>query len=260
VIETVQARGQLELNSASAYQIRGDSHFDFANAIGTIATRDIVNGLEVTSGTLKAFQPSGDVFNLEMNVRGRLKKIDIKGSLAGDSSIKTIGSGGKIDNLNVAGNLIGSITSQTSIKSINIGGDFTGNITLDASGTALKLLKVGGAFLGGSFDIKGNVGTIQTAGSLGQLGDTLTIAGNLTKLLVGGDLRSNVHVTGSVKTFQVNASIVDGGVEDGLVIAVDNTINSLIVGNDIQPGVKIVTKAIKKQSIGGQNLGEIVLA
>jgi hypothetical protein len=190
-------------------------------------------------------------------VSGRLKNIDIGGSLANNSVIRTVGDGGKFDNVKIAGNLIGNINSARSIKSISIGGDFTGNISVNSGGTAIKTLKVGGAFVGGSLDIVGNVGTIQSSGSLGSLGDTLTVNGNLGKLIVGGDLRANVRVTGNLKLLQVRGSIVDGGIENGLLVDVDKVLNSLVVGGDVQPGVQINAKAIKKQTIGGQNLGEI---
>ena len=78
--------------------------------------------------------------------------------------------------------------------------------------------------------------------------------------MVGGDLRANVRVTGNLKTLQVKGSIVDGGIEDGLVIDVSNTLTSLVVGGDIQPGVKINANMIKKQKVGGQNLGEFTIA
>src|SRR5205085_2542882 len=100
-------------------------------------------------------------------------------------------------------------------------------------------MKVGGSFIGASLDIVGNVGTIQSAGSFGSLGDTLTVNGNITKLIVGGDLRANVRVSGNLKTLQVKGSIVDGGIEDGLIIDVSDTINSLQVGGDIQQGVQV---------------------
>jgi hypothetical protein len=78
--------------------------------------------------------------------------------------------------------------------------------------------------------------------------------------MVGGDLRANVRVSGNLKTLQVKGSIVDGGIEDGLIIDVSNVLNSLQVGGDIQQGVQINARQIKKQKIGGQNLGEFNIA
>jgi hypothetical protein len=260
VIEGVTAAGQRDLRNVQAWQIRGQSRLDFGNSVGTLAVRDMINGLELTTGTLKTFSLAQDAFALTVSVSGRVKKVDIKGSLAGNSVIRTVGNNGQFDNVNVAGNLIGNINSSRSIKSINIGGDFTGNVSVNSGGTAIKTLKVGGAFLGGSLDVVGNVGTIQSVGSLGSLGDTLTVTGNVSKIVVGGDLRANVRVTGSLKTLQVKGSIVDGGIENGLVIDVSNTLNSLVVGGDIQPGVLINANMIKKQKVGGQNLGEFNIA
>jgi hypothetical protein len=260
IIADLDANGQRDLRLVRAWQIRDESRLDFGNSVGSLQVRDIINGLELTTGTIKSFNLKQDAFNLTINVAGRVKSINIQGSLANNSVIRTVGTGGQFDNVKIGGNLIGNIESSRAIKTITIGGDLTGNITVNAAGTALKTLKVGGAFLAGSLDIKGNVGTITSAGSLGSIGDKLTVDGNIGKIAVGGDLRSNIRVTGNLKTLAVKGSIVDGGIEDGLVIDVDNIITSLQVGGDIQPGVFITANAVKKQKIGGQNLGEIEIA
>ena len=259
VIEATAARGTRDLGTVRAWQIRGGSTLDFANSTRNLIVRDIINGLEMTTGTLKNFTLNRDAFALTLSVRGRVNKVDIRGSLAGGSVIRTVGTGGQFNSVNVSGNLIGNINSARSIKAINIGGDFTGNVSVNSGGTAIKTMKVGGAFISGSLDVRGNVGTLQTKGSLGSIGDTLTIDGSVKKIMVGGDLRSNIRVTGSLKNLTVKGSIVDGGLPNGLLIDVSDTLGSLVVGGDIQPGVTINANRLGKQKVSGQNAGTIVI-
>jgi hypothetical protein len=259
VIEATAARGTRDLGTVRAWQIRGGSSLDFANSTRNLIVRDVINGLEMTTGTLKNFTLNRDAFALTLSVRGRVNKVDIKGSLAGGSVIRTVGTGGQFNTVNVSGNLIGNINSARSIKSINIGGDFTGNVSVNSGGTAIKTMKVGGAFISGSLDVRGNVGTLQTKGSLGSIGDTLTIDGSVKKIMVGGDLRSNIRVTGSLKNLTVKGSIVDGGLPNGLLIDISDTLGSLVVGGDIQSGVTINANRIGKQKVDGQNAGTIII-
>lgn len=259
IIDDTTVVGGRDLGTVRAWQVRNGSRLDFANSIGTLAVRDVINGLEITTGTVRNFTLNRDAFDLDMNVTGRVRKIDIRGSLAGGSEIRTRGDGGRFDTVNIAGNLIGNINSARSIKSITIGGDFTGNVSVQGGGTAIKSMKVGGTFIAGSLDVQGNVGTLQTAGSLGSLGDTLTINGSVKKIMVGGDLRANLRVTGSLKQLFVRGSIVDGGLPNGLLIDVSDTLGALVVGGDIQPGVTINASRVGKQTIGGQNAGTIII-
>jgi hypothetical protein len=261
IIEAVTAIGGRDLGNVRAWQIRGGTNLDFANSIGNLEVRDIINGLEITTGTLKNFRLNRDAFALGINVSGRVRKIDIRGSLAGGSVIRTKGDGGSFDSVNVAGNLIGNINSSRAIKTINIGGDFTGNVSVQQSGKGLgiKSMKVGGSFIAGSLDVIGGIGTITTAGSLGALGDTLTVNGTIKKITVGGDLRSNVRVNGDLKSLFVRGSIVDGGLPNGLLIDISGALNSLVVGGDIQSGVTINASRIGRQKIGGQNAGTVVI-
>lgn len=261
IISAVDARGQRTLGKVRAWQIRNGTNFDFANSIRNLDVRDIINGLEITTGTIKSFRLDRDAFALGVNVTGRVRKIDIRGSLAGGSVIRTKGDGGSFDSVNVSGNLIGNINSSRAIKNITIGGDFTGNVSVNGAkkGLGIKTLKVGGTFIAGSLDVVGGIGNIQTAGSLGALGDTLTVNGSVKKIMVGGDLRSNLRVSGNLKLLFVRGSIVDGGLPNGLLIDVSGTLNSLVVGGDIQSGVTINAANIKRQKIGGQNAGTIVI-
>lgn len=261
IISAVDARGQRTLGNVRAWQIRNGTNFDFANSIRNLDVRDIINGLEITTGTIRSFRLDRDAFALGVNVTGRVRKIDIRGSLAGGSVIRTKGDGGSFDSVNVSGNLIGNINSSRAIKNITIGGDFTGNVSVNGAnkGLGIKTMKVGGTFIAGSLDVVGGIGNIQTAGSLGALGDTLTVNGSVKKIVVGGDLRSNLRVNGNLKLLFVRGSIVDGGLPNGLLIDVSGTLNSLVVGGDIQSGVTINAANIKRQKIGGQNAGTIVI-
>ncbi len=258
LIDNVTANGLLTLNKVLAYAIGDNSIFSFASSIGSIVTDGLnpldsqkkheklsIYGLTVTTGKLGVFKPDANVEDLEMTVAGPISSIVIPGSfLAGtgvnNSFIKSNGPNGYIGSITVAGDMDADISSSGVIGSILIGGDFDGDITAAGSNLplALTLLRVGGAF-DGTLDINGNIGEIDTGGSFGSSGDSLTSSGNINTLRVGvnpADLGSTLGldliVAGNVGLLSINGTIQGEIVVAGNVTTITDHNDSVTGVND----------------------------
>ncbi len=258
VIEDVTVVGSRNFDGATAYQIRSTNPantpttFYVANSVGSIVTSSAINGLAVITGKLNAFRPASDVFNLKMTIAGPISNVNINGSLAGSSFINAIGSNGTIGTLNIANDLIGTIQATGRIQTINVGRNLSGNINIlggSRKGGGLGSLFFGGTLANGSLNINGDVGTITSGGSFGQLGDQLNINGSIQTLQVRGDLLANVHVSNTAKKIDIFGSILDG-----VTVSVDNTINALLVGGNTNAGALIEARVLKKLKVAGVNL------
>ena len=149
------------------------------------------------------------------------------------------------------GNFSGLITAQKNIGKVTIQGSMIGTIHAATLGN----LKLTGGLGSGSLQIDGNVGTIQTVGDLGVPGNTLTVNGSLGTLSVGGNLNTNVTVSGNLTKM-----LIAGSVLSAKNAAITGTIGLLQVDGDIQAGAVISAHLIKKKVIKGQNLGTITTA
>ncbi|HEY1687011.1 MAG TPA: hypothetical protein VGG19_19785 [Tepidisphaeraceae bacterium] len=241
VAQTIRSR---ELDSTNdPTDVDSPSSSDFVNriemgSIGTLQTRGLIDGLRVVSGSIQKFEPGSDVLALFLQTSGKIKTLTIKGSLAGNSTINASGTNGGIGSIKIAHDLTGSINVTNNVSSISIGGNLTGSLTINGTtkGNALGKLFIGGSLVNGSLNVTGNVGTIQTAGSLGTAGNSLSFTGNLQKLIVGsGNLNANLTVAGKVGTVQVNGAI-DGTITTGTV---NGNFNSLIVNGPINGAITI---------------------
>lgn len=222
---------------------------DVGNNIGIFETRGVIDGLRLVSGTIKKFQPGSDVLALDMTVSGKISTLAIKGSLAGNSVINAGGTNGGIGKITIADDLIGTINVQNNVSSITIGGNLSGSLNIAGShkGLALGKLYIKGSLLSGSLNVTGNVGTIQTAGSLGAAGSNLTFTGSLAKLLVGkGNLYANLTVGGKVGTIEVNGALA-GALTVGNI---NGQLQSLIVNGPIDAPIT-VNGALKSGKING---------
>lgn len=248
VIEDCNISGSTSLGTLTAQSIRatsiGDSsdptdptspaninfvmQIEFGSSIGTIQTRGLIDGLRVVTGTIKKFEPGSDVLALNMTTSGKIKKLQINGSLAGNSIINAVGTNGGISQIKIHGDLDGTLHVANNVKYIAVDGSITGNLQIDglAKGLALGKLYIGRSLLKGSLNVTGNVGTIQTGGGLGLAGDTLSLTGNLRQLKVGnGVLAANLNVGGNIGTIQVNGRI-DGNITAGTL---NNVFSKLMV-------------------------------
>jgi hypothetical protein len=278
VIQDTEISGSTSLGSLTAQMIRasvvGDTsnptdptspanpsfpmEIDFGNNIGSITTRGVINGLRVVSGTLKSFNPGSDVLGLFLQTSGKINKLSIKGSLAGNSVINASGTNGGINKITIAHDLVGTINVQNNVSSITVGGNLSGQLNIAGShkGTALGKLTVGGSVLNGSLNVTGNVGTIQTAGSLGVAGNSLTFTGSLAKLIVGhGNLAANLTVNGKVGTIEVNGAITG----DIIAGTVSGSFQNLIVNGSVDATITI-NGTLQNAKISNGNVNESINA
>ena len=196
-INQVETLGANNLGVVHAYRII-DTELKFANLTGTVSTHTSVDfdpvtidGLEITTGGLRNFNPGGDVNDLDLNVAGPINNIRLNGDLLGNSSIRASGPNGNIGNVVIVGELEGNLFAQGFIGGIRVTEDMTGNVTVNGEGInrrlALGTLRVDGQYRGEVEVAHGDVGTLMVGGSFGSLGDTLYIGGSLDMLRVGFD-------------------------------------------------------------------------
>ncbi|HEV7300055.1 MAG TPA: hypothetical protein VGN72_11870 [Tepidisphaeraceae bacterium] len=225
IIENTDSRGFRNLGTASAYQIRTrdinalpvtgiefPTQFNFSRQIGTIVTRDRIDGLLVTTGRIGRFLPASDVFRMDMNVTGNIRSIRINGSLGDNSEIVASGPSGTLSSVYIAGDLDGDIRASSRIGKVYVGGVTTGNVRVDnltGVNNINSLTSVGG--IGAeNLTINGSIGriTIGRGSSLLTPGGTLTINGNLAGISVrGGVLDTNVVVNGNIGTIDVRGTL-----------------------------------------------------
>jgi hypothetical protein len=260
VMENIDVRGQRDLGNVRAQQIRSTfpeqvpSVINFANSIGSIVVRDQINGLNVTTGRLNNFKPAGDVFNLDLTVAGKLKNLVINGDLAGNSVIRTQGRVGNMGDIKILGSLDGDILASGQIKRLFVGQSISGTVSSKGGkGNAVKELIIGGDIAEGGLNIQGSIGRMRLAGDFGRTGTDFTVTGKLGSLTVGGNLLSNIHVGTTLGKLNVGGSIFSG------VLVEAQQIKSVIVGQDVQPGVIFRSKKAPKIKTGGQMLGEVQL-
>ncbi|HZL37555.1 MAG TPA: hypothetical protein VFC78_19710, partial [Tepidisphaeraceae bacterium] len=254
VIQDSVFAGNRDLGSLRAYQIRATNpallptFINFANSIGTVTTLSNNDGLSITTGRFKLFQPGGDSNNTQVIVAGPIKKLALKGNLLGTSSIQAVGVNGNIGTLLVGGSISGKITATRKIGNVTIMGSLGGTVSAASVGS----LKVNGILNGGNLDIQGNISLFQTAGDLGLPGETLTIHGSAQTIKIGGSVNANVIVQGNVGNFFVGHSIISGN-----NVTVTGVLNNIVVNGDLQTGAIVTAALIKKKVIHGAIQGTI---
>ncbi|MCC6422874.1 MAG: hypothetical protein IT447_05295 [Phycisphaerales bacterium] len=296
VLEDVRATGSRSLNTVSAYRIRAttedtpnnpikgegtpDSYpmqFAFADSIGSIRTRSLIDGLSILTGRIGVFAPATDVFRTGITVSGPIGNITVRGSLANDSYINAVGPSGIINSLVVSNDLVGSIYATSRINRIFVGNNLIGDITImgqNATRMALGSLQLGGALADGSLIINGSVGSIVSAYTLGSTGDQLQINGNIQRLMIGtprvpgAAMNSNVNVTGNVGQFRLYGQMVGSltvlGTIGNLTAIADAGIGSNVIANNIAAGVNINSINIAGGNVNGNitagaNIGRVNL-
>ncbi len=244
-------RGRSILGNAAFFPIATVTVINIANTVNQMNVRGPVSGFFVTTGRTGKFNFGGDVGGFVLSVAGPIGNLVFNSSLLDSSSISAQGNSGKIASILIHGNFSGSINAFRSIGKITIEGSIIGTITAATLGT----LKLTGGIGNGTLSITGNVGTIQTVGDLGVPGNTLTVNGTLGKLQVGGNLNTSVSVAGNLTNLLVAGSILSAA-----NVTVANTITLMKIGRDVEAGAVISAHIIKKKLIGGQLLGTITTA
>ena len=257
IVQNIDMEGSVSLRSINCYEIRSTEPatipcvLNFSNKITNISTSGPIDGLEVTTGKLATLQTGGDLMHTTLNIAGRITRLIIRANLTDSSSIVAEGRNGNIGNLQVVGNMDGVIQADGGkIGTVTIRGSLFGQIKTKSINDLVLYQSLGN----GSLQITGSAGTIRFVGDLGEPGDTLSVAGSVNILKVGGSLTANVAVGGHLNQLQVNGSIVSGS-----KVTVANVLNLLKVGSDFQAGAIVQATAVKKVKVGGLNDGSIVI-
>lgn len=226
---------------------------NFANAVGAIRVNQLIDGLQLTTGRLGIFAPSGSVSRLGISVAGTISKFFIRGNLGQtitspatglpipDSYVQASGPNGSITAMVVSGSLFANVTANITIGSLFVGRDVLGSITASGQTTGLSLgiLRVGGTIRDGALNISGSAGAIITSFGFGSSTGSLTVGGNLRVLSVGAlhtrstsALNLNLHVVGRLNTLMVYGKIngnvtVDGDLNTMLLISPTQGENAL---------------------------------
>jgi hypothetical protein len=129
VIEDTEVLGSRDLNSVFASQIRQTltgplpMAFHLANSIGSIETRGAINGLSLTTGSLKNFFSGGNATGVVANVAGRISKFRVNGTLDETSNISANGPSGSIGDFIIDGSLDGDVNSSNTFDLLAVGKD-----------------------------------------------------------------------------------------------------------------------------------------
>lgn len=269
VIENTSVRGFRNLGTASAYQFRTrlqtqlpeiasefPTELNFAAQIGSVTTKNNIDGLAITTGRLKRFAPGGDVYRLQLTVSSSVSSIKIKGTLGADSEIFASGPSATIGNVSITGDLDGILRASSRIGTVSIGGVATGTIQVDnlAGVTNIGSLTARRGIGQDNLTIVGSIGKIVTGydASFGTTGGLLTVNGNLGSLKVtGGTLATSLTVTGDLGTLSVR-----GEIADNVAVTVGGNAKKIAVTNAAGAANDSVRGPI---SVGG-NLGTLSIA
>jgi len=242
VMDLVIGQASYDLGIVRAYQIT-NSNFAYGNSIDGISTLAEMENVEVATGRIGYFKPAGDVTDLSLTIAGRIDRLTINGSLLGASLITANGPNGDIRNVNITGDMEGTISAQGIIRTIVIGGDLTGSIIAEATNGgryALQTLRLGGSLTNGALDINGSVGTIDAAGSLGAAGDSLHVNGDLrtlkvgtNKLVDGSELALDLDVVGNLGALDVTGLVSGNAFVGGDISRMTVRADAATAGGDL---------------------------
>ncbi|HSZ58295.1 MAG TPA: hypothetical protein VK797_21700 [Tepidisphaeraceae bacterium] len=263
VIENSVVVGSRDLGNLNAWTIRGRTvnttntnllglsgltTVNMANSVANLRVAGPIDGLSITTGRTTKYQFGGDVANFDLVVSGPLGALVFNSSLLQSSIIAAEGPSGRIQSVTIHGNFNGTISATRTIGKILILGSMTGTV----KATYLGSIKLTGGLGNGSLRISTNVGTFATTGDLGTPGNALVFNGSVQTLEVGNDLNLNVSIAQNISQLVVGGSILSAA-----NVTVGNTIALLKVRGDVQAGATVMAHLIKRRIIQGQLLGTI---
>ncbi|MBL4701673.1 MAG: hypothetical protein JKX85_10495 [Phycisphaeraceae bacterium] len=248
LLANTQMTGTGNLNTLRAYQVRETangyhpSEIRFVNQITNFQITDVIQGLELTAGTVGTFSAGSDLLGSNIHIAGEVTNFSIGGDFDIDSSLTVEGYNGFLNSFSVTGNMDGRLTVAGSTNAINVDGDLTGFIELQGANSnlpALVLLDVNHSLSSDNFFVDGDVTTINVGddatGSLVITGDLRTMnvgttdnSANTGRL--GGDLLMDLLVEGDLGTLLVNG-VIEGDVQ------VYGNVTSQIRANRLTPNV-----------------------
>jgi hypothetical protein len=254
-ISNLQSLGALNLGSARAYEITATQPginpgaFQFANSIGSIVTASIIDGVTIVTGKLGTFAPGGDVIDTSLSIAGTIKSIVLKANFTQGSSIIAAGNNGFIKKLVIDGNMDGTITANRKITTVNISGSFSGSIRA----SQINSVSMGQGLGTGTLTVYGNINKMVIGGNLASTGNDLIIYNKINTLQIDGNLNADISVASNLGKL-----IVGGSVTTGSTVTVGNILGVLRVAGDVQTGSTIQAKKIKRQLVKGAIDGTII--
>jgi hypothetical protein len=204
-------RAQRDLNSVDAFQILADNpgnvpvesddlypmRINMGGAIGTVTVRDKVNGLRMTSSSLKTFNPFNDARNVSISVSGKIDKVRAEKSLLSSVEITAKGPNGEIGSVFAGRELNAAVWSQTNINEIFVGTDLETSQArggIQAKGNVGKITVKDNVNPFAFVQIKGRIGTLAIAGDIKK--HATVRAGAIDKQIIGGDIIGDLEITG----------------------------------------------------------------
>jgi hypothetical protein len=198
------------------------------------------------------------------------------------SQIVAKGANGNIASVTVGGNYGGLLLAEGSMGGVTIGskgtatkagaGDLSGTITVNSNhltAAALGTLTLYGSVVtGGQIELSGNVNTVNIGQAVAASAQGIRINGNLTNLLVGSDAAVNGSDMGNTLTISGNLSnaVITGRMSGELLVqgnlaklaVVADAATSGTNGTDIFSGQILTAGALGSAVINGGDTGRIV--
>lgn len=173
-LDLSEIRVSRDVGTITANTIRATT-FNVANNIGTIATRDYVDTLEITTGRIDTLSIGKDALRTDISVSGPVGVASIGGSFRGSSRLQATGPNGQIGKFITGKTLYGNVYASQRIDSIRVGTHY------GSQGT-----RSGGSL--GEFITNGNVSTASV----------LSVNKTLSKLVIGGNFEDGATIKADV--------------------------------------------------------------
>jgi hypothetical protein len=147
VIEDTTVVGSRDLGSVFASQIRQSPtgfvamRFNLANSIGSIKTRGEINGLGITTGSLKNFYSGGNATGVVATVAGRITTFHVNGDLDETSNIAASGPSGSIGQFIIDGSLNGDVSASDTFDLLAVGKDLGATSLVTAKSLTKKQIR-----------------------------------------------------------------------------------------------------------------------
>jgi hypothetical protein len=224
-------------------------NFDRVNILVPNAVREILatqdfRASEISVGSLTLLDVRGSVRTSTIRAAGPISRI-IVGDEMTATRIASTGPDGQIGRLQTQNRMQVSVVSDGRINTVeSIAGDIEASIeTTDATDGNITLIRAGDELLL-DLQIRGDVGTIQSARNIGRLTDpkdrSLDIRGNLGSVIAGGQIYSDIlvgqSITGSVTNAAVSAKAGADFVSRADIIAFGR-INALNLFGDVNGNI-----------------------
>jgi hypothetical protein len=163
----------------------------FANSIGSIAIRDNIDGLSLSSGDVNTLAAGKDFIRSSINISGSLKTLSA-GQFRSSAAFNITGPEGTVESISTRHNLFSTINASQGIGAISVGGDI-----------GARRIQIGG-----------NLDELTVNGSV-LTGTTIRVGRILDELFIGRDLKANA----TIRAKAINEQTVNGQIIGDIIIA-----------------------------------------